>query len=269
LYNAANHGTGGAAIFGGQSIAGKTGTTSSNRDRWFCGYTGHYTAAVWCGFDTPAVIRPLYVNNPSAALFKKVMTPIHKGLSDVKLFDTSDMVWATMCVDSGKYANSACGADVRGKRTESAMLYPEDREGGGCTKHVLVDYCSGGGVATEYCHMFAEVDGSVSIGQKGLLKVTQSELSNMLAPGGYMASEFHQNNYIYLIGKGGGDAVFHGIKGDLVQWRDAPYMICPEHTKAAWEAYEAEQATEPEETQPMEPVPGVGEPSATEPVAAG
>ena len=166
-------------------------------------------------------------------------------------------------------ARDACGADVRGSRTESAMLYPEDREGGGCSKHVLVDYCSGGGVATEYCHMFAEVDGSVSIGQKGLLKVTQSELSNMLAPGGYMAPEFHQNNYIYLIGKGGSDAVFRGIKGDLVQWRDAPYMICPVHTKNAWEEYEAAQATEPEETQPLEPAPGTDAPPAADAAAAG
>mgnify|MGYP002954241220 FL=1 len=34
LYNAANNGTGGVAVFPGQNIAGKTGTTSSNRDRW-------------------------------------------------------------------------------------------------------------------------------------------------------------------------------------------------------------------------------------------
>ena len=272
LANATAYGTGTEAKLYGIETAGKTGTTGSNKDRWYCGFTGHYTAAVWCGFDTPAVIRPLYVNNPSAVLFKKVMTPIHQGLSSISLYDTSDMVWATMCVDSGKYANSACGIDIRGSRTESAMLYPEDREGGGCNKHVAVEYCSGGGVATEYCHMFAEVDGTVSFSQKGLLKVTQSELSNMLAPGGYMASEFHQDNYIYLIGSGGADAVFHGINGDLVQWRDAPYLICPVHSQAAWEAYEAEQATEPEETLPSDPVEPTVDPSvitpATEPAAA-
>ena len=136
------------------------------------------------------------------------------------------------------------------------MLYPEDREGGGCSKHVAVEYCSGGGVATEYCHMFADADGSATFKQKGLLKVTKSELSNMLAPGGYMPKEFQQDNYIYLINGSGGDAVFQGIKGNLKQWKDAPYLICPVHTKAAWEKYEAEQATEPEETLPDEPIPG-------------
>jgi membrane peptidoglycan carboxypeptidase len=265
LANATANGTGREAKLSGFETAGKTGTTGSNKDRWYCGFTGHYTAAVWSGFDTPAAIRPYSVNNPSAVLFKKVMTPVHQGLSDVKLFDTSDMVWATMCVDSGKYANSACGIDIRGSRTESAMLYPEDREGGGCSKHVAVEYCSGGGVATEYCHMFAEIDGTVSFSQKGLLRVTQSELSNMLAPGGYMDTMFHQDNYIYLIGSGGADAVFHGIKGNLVQWRDAPYLICPVHTQTAWETYEAEQATEPEETLPADPAEPSVDPSATAP----
>jgi penicillin-binding protein 1A len=30
---------------------GKTGTTSSYRDAWFCGFTGNYVAAVWFGND--------------------------------------------------------------------------------------------------------------------------------------------------------------------------------------------------------------------------
>ena len=263
LANATASGTGYEAKLSNFQTAGKTGTTGDNKDRWYCGFTGHYTAAVWCGFDTPAVIRPMSGNNPSARLFKKVMTPIHEGLEDVSLYDTSGMVWATMCVDSGKYATSACSADVRGSRTESAMLYPEDRAGGTCTSHVLVDYCSGGGVATEYCHKFAEVDPEVSISSKGLLRVTQSELSSMLAPGGYMPTEFRENNYIYLIGSGGADAVFHGINGDLNQWRDAPYMICPVHTKVAWEEYEAAQATEPPTEPPVEP-PVVIDPVVTE-----
>ena len=71
LYNAANHGTGGAAIFGGQIIAGKTGTTSSNRDRWFCGYTSHYTAAVWCGYNQPEEIHLVgSTANPAARLWR-------------------------------------------------------------------------------------------------------------------------------------------------------------------------------------------------------
>ena len=32
-------------------VAGKTGTTSDNKDLWFCGYTPYYTCAVWGGCD--------------------------------------------------------------------------------------------------------------------------------------------------------------------------------------------------------------------------
>jgi penicillin-binding protein 1A len=52
------------------NIAGKTGTTSSYRDRWFCGFTGHYTAAVWCGYDHPERINLTgSTANPAARLW--------------------------------------------------------------------------------------------------------------------------------------------------------------------------------------------------------
>ena len=37
--------------FSGMTIAGKTGTTTSNNDVWFVGYTPYYTAGVWAGYD--------------------------------------------------------------------------------------------------------------------------------------------------------------------------------------------------------------------------
>ena len=256
LANATASGTGTEAKISGITTAGKTGTTDSNKDRWYCGFTGYYTAAVWCGFDSPAKIRPMNgVNNPSAALFKKVLGPLHKGLSDVELYDTSDMITVSMCIDSGKYATSACKADIRGSRVGSAKVYPEDRPGtGSCDDHVMVDYCSGGGVATEFCKKFAETDSSVSFDEVALLKVTQKELSNMLRPGSYMKSYFKKNNYIYLIGSDGKDAVFKGISGDLSQWRDAPYMICPVHTEEAWVRYQKEQEAEQEEIEEIKPI---------------
>ena len=53
LENAVNYGTGSPASIGGMDVAGKTGTSSDNNDRWFSGFTGYYTASVWCGFDEP------------------------------------------------------------------------------------------------------------------------------------------------------------------------------------------------------------------------
>ena len=52
LQNAVNAGTGTPARLTGMNVAGKTGTTSDDHDRYFAGYTPYYTACVWCGFDS-------------------------------------------------------------------------------------------------------------------------------------------------------------------------------------------------------------------------
>ena len=48
-----SRGTASYCKISGQETAGKTGTTTSNVDRWFCGFTNYYTAATWFGFDQP------------------------------------------------------------------------------------------------------------------------------------------------------------------------------------------------------------------------
>ncbi len=48
---------GGAALEGGRPAAGKTGTTTNNRDTWFVGFTPQLSTAVWIGFDPPKELR--------------------------------------------------------------------------------------------------------------------------------------------------------------------------------------------------------------------
>lgn len=70
-------GTGGAAAVDGWEIAGKTGSTNSDKDLWFCGYSPYYTTVVWMGYDYPEQIRG---GNATTIIFREFMTQIHEGL---------------------------------------------------------------------------------------------------------------------------------------------------------------------------------------------
>ncbi|MBQ3488921.1 MAG: hypothetical protein IJA71_11610, partial [Clostridia bacterium] len=229
LYNAANVGTGGAAIFPGQTIAGKTGTTSSNRDRWFCGYTAHYTAAVWCGYNQPEEIH-LTGNtaNPAARLWRMVMQPIHQGLPSVGLYNGNAFRTVGVCLDSGKLATAACQADVRGSRVQYVNVYPEDVPVGTCDKHVQVDYCVlGGGVATEYCYMDPEAD----IQARSLVRLTQNEVNEIkraFAVG--LTDPYRNDGYVYFVSASGEPLSWYGFNGDSNYGYDAPYLMCPLHS---------------------------------------
>jgi len=51
-------GTGrGARLDGGRPAAGKTGTSSENKDAWFVGFTPQLSTAVWLGYAQPQTIR--------------------------------------------------------------------------------------------------------------------------------------------------------------------------------------------------------------------
>ena len=244
LVNAANHGTGGGAIFGGMQIAGKTGTTSSSRDRWFCGYTGHYTAAVWCGYDTPETINLGY--NPASQLWRKVMQPVHKGLKSISLYSTRKMTTVSVCLESGKIATDACKNDIRGDRTTTVMVYPEDRPNGTCTAHVQMDICSVGGVANEYCKHFMNAGTGVNVETKALVKLTPSEFEALRRARSHgLEAMYYRDDYVYLLASGGGDGSFKGFDGDINSGVSAPYKKCTTHTAASWAEYQVSQAINP------------------------
>lgn len=60
-------------------IAGKTGTTSSNKDAWFCGYSKYYTTAVWVGYDTPKTMSGMYGGTVPASIWSKFMKGVKRN----------------------------------------------------------------------------------------------------------------------------------------------------------------------------------------------
>ncbi len=240
LYNAANSGTGGAAVFAGQNIAGKTGTTSSNRDRWFCGYTTHYTAAVWCGYNIPEEIYLTgNTSNPAARLWKMVMQPIHEDLPREGLFNGNAFHSVGVCLDSGKKATAACSSDVRElERVVYVNVYNGDEPEGTCDKHVQVEYCvTGGGVANEYCAMFEDAE----IQSRSLVKLTQAEVDEIKAAANVGLNDIYTANYyVYLVDGNGEPASWHGFYGNVNDGVDAPYVVCTMHNQESWEDHQQE-----------------------------
>ena len=250
LYNAANVGTGGAAIFPGMAIAGKTGTTSSNRDRWFCGYTGYYTAAVWCGYNQPEQINLTgNYGNPAARLWKMVMQPIHEGKASKPLFSGAQFQTVTVCLDSGKLATGACTADCRGSRAVTVNCYPEDAPTEYCDKHEEVYYCvDGGGIATEYCRRFHGVE----VEYRSLVKLNPDEVAEIRAAiGSGLKEEYYMDGYVYAVDYAGNPIPWYGFRGSY-GGNTAPYLACPYHTQEAWEESVREEETTPDHQGPFD-----------------
>jgi penicillin-binding protein 1A len=67
-------GTGRRAALAITRAAGKTGTTQSYRDAWFCGFTGNFTAAVWFGNDNYAPTNRLTGGSLPAMTWKRMMS---------------------------------------------------------------------------------------------------------------------------------------------------------------------------------------------------
>lgn len=73
LQTAVNTGTGRAAQIG-RPVAGKTGTTTSNKDGWFVGFSSGLTTGVWMGRDDAKVVPGLQGGTAPARAFSNFMS---------------------------------------------------------------------------------------------------------------------------------------------------------------------------------------------------
>lgn len=103
-----SYGTATGATIPGVQTAGKTGTTSANYDRWFCGVTPEYAAAVWFGFERNYTLSGVY-GNPATEMWTKIMRRVHEGDSGL-VFDShpDDFQNAQYCMDTGLAPSGAC-----------------------------------------------------------------------------------------------------------------------------------------------------------------
>ena len=137
-----NIATGYEAVLDNMTVAGKTGSTNSNRDRWFVGYTPYYTAAVWCGYDQQERITSK--GNPAAQMWTKVMSQVHAGLENKDFPQPDGLTEVTICAESGMIATDACAMDPRGLQTVKEYYFAGDAPTEYCTVHNTTPFPEGG-----------------------------------------------------------------------------------------------------------------------------
>jgi len=165
-------GTAGRAAISGMTVAGKTGTTSNNFDRYFVGYTPYYCAAVWTGYDINEKITAS--GNPSITMWQKVMSKIHENLEN-KGFSkpSSGFTTVNVCADSGLLATEACALDIRGSRVKSMTVATGTAPTQECNLHVTIEYCNEGQcLAGEFCPV-------ESVATKAVLDYTREDILNV------------------------------------------------------------------------------------------
>lgn len=141
-------GTGGAVNFGGQAIAGKTGTTSDYNDVWFAGYTPYYTATVWAGYDNNTKLKNSEEKSLAKKMWRLSMAKIHEDLPYKNFEMPQGIVTATVCATSGKLPNPGmCDGCLKTEYFAEGTVPTET-----CDVHYSGDVCQLDNIpATETC----------------------------------------------------------------------------------------------------------------------
>jgi len=107
LQSAVSIGTGKAAQIG-RPVAGKTGTTSSNKDGWFLGFSSGITTGVWMGRDDAKPVSGLQGGHAPARAFAAFMQ-VAVAKRPVEQFDTSAKVpdWQLEPDDEANFGDPA------------------------------------------------------------------------------------------------------------------------------------------------------------------
>ena len=129
------------------AVAGKTGTSNANTDRWFIGYTPDLLCGVWYGYKDARDIGT-HKKNPAVLIFDGLLTKIYgRNASETVSLDkghtfaqSEGVVKCLYCKDSGELPTSACSHDLRGHRLEYGYFKKGTEPSSRCDTHILVDY---------------------------------------------------------------------------------------------------------------------------------
>ena len=195
LQEVVSAGTGYEGRISGMHVAGKTGTTNNDQDRYFVGYTPYYSCAVWVGYAHNQ--RIVASGNPAASMWQKVMSRVHEGLEDKDFFSCSGLTYVSVCADSGLLATENCALDCRGSRVYSALVAADNAPSASCNLHTSPDYT----VA------FEDENGETTMASGSILNYERQRLP------GYEDLEAEDDFMLLYGGTSGGDDDWGGFFG--------------------------------------------------------
>ncbi len=107
IYGSQGTGTSVASSVSKMKLFGKTGTSSSNNDKWFVGGSPYYVVSSWCGYET---MQKMPAGNLGIAKsqWATVMSKIHKGLKAKEFSESSYAVDRYYCTKTGGLATDNC-----------------------------------------------------------------------------------------------------------------------------------------------------------------
>ncbi len=123
----------------GIEVAGKTGTTQNNCDRWFVGLTPRLATAVWMGYEYPTEMRG-FQGNPCLPIWDEVVSACELSYMrypmQIKFMANPHVVSLSVCPHSGAIATPYCFDNISPpydqtdvftgwfKRSDLEHLYP-------------------------------------------------------------------------------------------------------------------------------------------------
>lgn len=168
----------------GMSNAGKSGTTTSNVDIWFVGYTPYYTAGIWSGCDDNQKISAIGSSTSyHKRIWRQIMTRVHEGLADTGFPVPDSIETASVCRKSGMLPNpGVCEADPRGSAVYTEYFAKGTVPTQVCDHHVAITVCGeSGGLPTEFCPLESRLSRTVVVTPEGESGGTDD--SNYAMPG--------------------------------------------------------------------------------------
>lgn len=146
------------------ATAGKSGTTSYFKDRWFIGYTPDFLGGIWWGYDTPNSLE----NTEHVRMWHDVMAKIHalKGITESSFTMPDGIVSCSVCWKSGELPGPYCSSDPRGSSVQTFYYKAGTQPTKTCSVHHQLYVCPASGkiahsgCPTAYLKTFVDIQRS-------------------------------------------------------------------------------------------------------------